>query len=190
MLPGCATDRPLRERTLDDGVISLPRAIAFSTAARNTCGPVSALPRFHLRRSMPATAATPLATDAPWVVLKFGGTSVATAERWRTILDLAAARRAAGMRVLVVVSALSGITDALKALCRCAPSEREDAWASVVARHRELAVQMQLADVARVEHWLASLRALVFPLPPGERVRLRPTGSAVNGISRTEGRAP
>ncbi len=139
---------------------------------------------------MPATAATPLATDAPWVVLKFGGTSVATAERWRTILDLAAARRAAGMRVLVVVSALSGITDALKALCRCAPSEREAAWASVVARHRELAVQMQLADVARVEHWLASLRALVFPLPPGERVRLRPTGSAVNGISRTEGRAP
>jgi diaminopimelate decarboxylase/aspartate kinase len=94
------------------------------------------------------------------------------------------------MRVLVVVSALSGITDALKALCRCAPSEREAAWASVVARHRELAVQMQLADVARVEHWLASLRALVFPLPPGERARLRPTGSAVNSISRTEGRAP
>ena len=139
---------------------------------------------------MPATAATPLATDAPWVVLKFGGTSVATAERWRTILDLAAARRAAGMRVLVVVSALSGITDALKALCRCAPSEREAAWASVVARHRELAVQMQLADIARVEHWLASLRALVFPLPPGEGARLRPTGSAVNSISRTEGRAP
>jgi len=139
---------------------------------------------------MPATAATPLATDAPWVVLKFGGTSVATAERWRTILDLAAARRAAGMRVLVVVSALSGITDALKALCRCAPSGREAACASVVARHRELAVQMQLADVARVEHWLASLRALVFPLPPGEGARLRPTGSAVNGISRTEGRAP
>jgi bifunctional diaminopimelate decarboxylase / aspartate kinase len=139
---------------------------------------------------MPATAATPLATDAPWVVLKFGGTSVATVERWRTILDLAAVRRAAGMRVLVVVSALSGITDALKALCRCAPSEREAAWASVVARHRELAVQMQLADVARVEHWLASLRALVFPLPPGERARLRPTGSAVNSISRTEGRAP
>jgi diaminopimelate decarboxylase/aspartate kinase len=114
---------------------------------------------------MPATAATPLATDAPWIVLKFGGTSVATAERWRTILDLAAARRAEGMRVLVVVSALAGVTDALKALCRCAPSEREAAWAGVVARHRELAVQMQLADVARVEHWLASLRAWVFPRP-------------------------
>ena len=110
---------------------------------------------------MTATAATPLAPDAPWVVLKFGGTSVATAARWRTILDLAAARRAEGMRVLVVVSALSGVTDALKALCTCAAAEREGAFAKLVARHRELAVQMQLADVARVEHWLASLQALV-----------------------------
>ncbi|HKZ10426.1 MAG TPA: diaminopimelate decarboxylase [Rhodanobacteraceae bacterium] len=109
---------------------------------------------------MTATAITPLASDAPWVVLKFGGTSVATAERWRTIQKLAAARRAEGMRVLVVVSALSGITDALKALCTCAPAEREAALAGVVARHRELVTQMQLADV-RVEHWLTSLQALV-----------------------------
>ncbi|HKU79658.1 MAG TPA: bifunctional aspartate kinase/diaminopimelate decarboxylase, partial [Rhodanobacteraceae bacterium] len=115
---------------------------------------------------MTATAATPLAPDAPWVVLKFGGTSVATAERWRTILDLAAARRAEGMRVLVVVSALSGVTDALKALCTCAPSEREAAWAGVVDRHRELAVQMQLADAARVEHWLASLGTLIAAAAP------------------------
>ena len=117
---------------------------------------------------MTATTATPLASDAPWVVLKFGGTSVATAERWRTIQKLAATRRAEGMRVLVVVSALSGITDALKALCTCAPAEREAALAGVVARHRELATQMRLADVARVEHWLASLQALFFPFPPGE----------------------
>lgn len=117
---------------------------------------------------MTATAATPLASDAPWVVLKFGGTSVATAERWRTIQKLAATRRAEGMRVLVVVSALSGVTDALKALCTCAPAEREAALAGVVARHRELATQMRLADVARVEHWLASLQALFFPFPPGE----------------------
>ena len=120
---------------------------------------------------MTATAATPLAPDAPWVVLKFGGTSVATAERWRTIMDLAAARRAEGMRVLVVVSALSGVTDALKALCTCALAEREGAFAKLVARHRELAVQMQLADVARVEHWLDSLQALMTysqdsPHPP------------------------
>ncbi|HET9835229.1 MAG TPA: hypothetical protein VFP88_02620 [Rhodanobacteraceae bacterium] len=70
---------------------------------------------------MTASAPAPLPPDAPWIVLKFGGTSVATPERWRTILELAAARRAEGARVLVVVSALSGVTDALKALCTCAP---------------------------------------------------------------------
>ena len=73
---------------------------------------------------MTDSATAPLAPDAPWVVLKFGGTSVATAERWRTILKLAAVRRAEGNRVLVVVSALSAITDSLKGLCACAESER------------------------------------------------------------------
>lgn len=116
--------------------------------------------------TMSATATPPLAPDAPWVVLKFGGTSVATAERWRTILDLAAARRAEGMRVLVVVSALSGVTDALKALCTCAPAEREAALASVIARHRELAGQMQLADIGRVERWLAALGASIAAAAP------------------------
>ena len=115
---------------------------------------------------MTASASTPLAQDAPWVVLKFGGTSVATAERWRTILRLAAARRADGMRVLVVVSALSGATDALKALCTCPPAQREDALAKLMARHRELAAQMQGADAAGMEHWLASLQALIAAAAP------------------------
>jgi diaminopimelate decarboxylase/aspartate kinase len=111
---------------------------------------------------------SPLAPDAPWVVLKFGGSSVATAERWQTIVRLAAARRAEGMRVLVVVSALAGVTDALKALCTCAVAAREGALAQLVARHRELAAQMQLEHADEMERWLASLRALVFALPAGE----------------------
>ncbi len=109
-----------------------------------------------------------LAPDAPWVVLKFGGTSVATVERWHTIRRLAAARREQGMRVLVVVSAVSGVTDALKALCTCASEAREGALASLVARHRELAAQMQLDRADEMERWLASLAALIFPLSPGE----------------------
>ena len=107
---------------------------------------------------MTASAVAPLPPDAPWVVLKFGGTSVATVERWRTILDLAAARRADGMRVVVVVSALAGVTDALKALCMCAPAEREDPLAALAARHRELAAQMPSLDARGMERWLASLR--------------------------------
>jgi len=119
---------------------------------------------------MTASASTPLAPDAPWVVLKFGGTSVATVERWRTILHLAATRRAEGMRVLVVVSALSGVTDALKALCTCAAAEREGALAELVARHRELAAQMQLRDAAGMERWLASLQALAAAAAPGQLI--------------------
>ncbi|MGN6790596.1 MAG: bifunctional aspartate kinase/diaminopimelate decarboxylase [Rhodanobacteraceae bacterium] len=115
---------------------------------------------------MTASAPTPLAPDAPWVVLKFGGTSVATVERWRTIQDLAESRRAEGMRVLVVVSALSGVTDALKALCTCAAAERDGALEKLVARHRELAAQMQLVDSAGMERWLASLQALVTAAAP------------------------
>ena len=117
---------------------------------------------------MTAPASAPLAPDAPWVVLKFGGTSVATVERWKTILKLAAARRAEGARVLAVVSALSGITDALKALCTCTAGQRATALAGIVERHRQLAAQMRLADLAGMEHWLASLQALVAAAAPGQ----------------------
>src|SRR6185437_11680754 len=114
----------------------MARAIAFCRAARNTWRPC---PRgrapFAIHPPMTASAAAPLASDAPWVVLKFGGTSVATADRWRTIQQLAAARRAEGARVVIVVSALAGVTDALKALCACTPSEREMAVAKLVERH-------------------------------------------------------
>ncbi|HVX04990.1 MAG TPA: bifunctional aspartate kinase/diaminopimelate decarboxylase [Rhodanobacteraceae bacterium] len=110
---------------------------------------------------MTASAAAPLAPDAPWVVLKFGGTSVATVDRWRTIRQLAAARRAEGARVVIVVSALAGVTDALKALCTCAPAEREPALAQLVERHRFLAGEMGLAETAELDCRLLSLQALM-----------------------------
>lgn len=116
------------------------------------------------------TSTATLAPDAPWVVLKFGGTSVATVERWRTIVALASARRAAGMRVLVVVSALSGITDALKALCACAAAKRDAALAGIAERHHELAAAMGLARVDEMERWLDSLRDLVHAAQPDRLV--------------------
>jgi diaminopimelate decarboxylase/aspartate kinase len=54
--------------------------------------------------------------DAPWVVLKFGGTSVSKRTRWDTIGRLAVRRRGEGARVLLVVSAVSGVTNALQAI--------------------------------------------------------------------------
>ncbi|MGH8191725.1 MAG: hypothetical protein ACREP2_09795, partial [Rhodanobacteraceae bacterium] len=145
---------------------------------------------------MTASSPAPLAADAPWVVLKFGGTSVATVERWRTILRLAVTRRDEGMRVLVVVSALSGVTDALKALCACAAGERSARMAELRERHRALASSMQLAQVEGMERWLGSLQSLLFPLPSGgggasapgegERQRLRDAGGITRRLSRRE----
>lgn len=88
----------------------------------------------------------PLAVDAPWIVMKFGGTSVATLPRWQNIRELVASRRAEGARVLVVVSALTGVTDALKQLCKESDrGRRGEAAKAIVQRHYELLEHMQLA---------------------------------------------
>jgi aspartokinase/homoserine dehydrogenase 1 len=50
--------------------------------------------------------------NSKWVVHKFGGTSVADAERYRAVAELVLAR-APGERAAVVVSAMSGVTNAL-----------------------------------------------------------------------------
>ena len=51
--------------------------------------------------------------SAAWVVLKFGGTSVSNLANWRNIAAIVNDRRASGLRVIVVHSAVSGITDRL-----------------------------------------------------------------------------
>ena len=56
-----------------------------------------------------------------WIVLKFGGTSVSSLANWRNIAKVAAERRAGGARVLIVHSAITGVTDHLeigRASCR------------------------------------------------------------------------
>ena len=87
----------------------------------------------------------------PWVVLKFGGTSVSTAERWETIASLAEARLAEGLRPLIVCSALSGISDRLEKLLALAiqahpQSSHAEALAAITARHRELGAALGLPE--------------------------------------------
>ena len=53
--------------------------------------------------------------ETPWVVLKFGGSSVATAKRWKKIAQIVH-ERAQHSRVLVVCSALTGVSDMLESL--------------------------------------------------------------------------
>lgn len=54
--------------------------------------------------------------ESPWVVLKFGGTSVSSAENWKTIAGLIRNRLAEGLRPVIVHSALFGVSNRLEAL--------------------------------------------------------------------------
>lgn len=53
---------------------------------------------------------------SPWVVLKFGGTSVSSVANWKTIATLVQARLEAGLRPVVVHSALQGVSNALEGI--------------------------------------------------------------------------
>ena len=59
-----------------------------------------------------------------WIVLKFGGTSVAGRQQWETIASIAQARQSEGFRVLLVCSAVAGVTDQLNALAYKPDSSR------------------------------------------------------------------
>jgi diaminopimelate decarboxylase/aspartate kinase len=105
---------------------------------------------------------SPTDAGADWIVLKFGGTSVARRERWDAIGALMNQRAAQeNARVLVVVSAISGVTNALQALV----DQRHDAQAlaaaieALAARHLAFAAECDLSpDV--LDARLGTLRAL------------------------------
>ncbi|MGC4117478.1 MAG: hypothetical protein QM765_23550 [Myxococcales bacterium] len=77
-------------------------------------------------------------SDARFVVLKFGGTSVATPERWRTILEQAKARKAEGFVPVVVCSAVTKMTDLLNRLVdEAAQGRHSGPLAQLRERHAE-----------------------------------------------------
>src|SRR5690606_25320332 len=111
--------------------------------------------------SMSAALPAQDAASGGWIVLKFGGTSVSRRHRWDTIGKLAKQRaEATGGRVLVVVSALSGVTNELTAIA----DGSEDSAARVAAleaRHRGFLAELELDADAVLGARLAALRGLL-----------------------------
>ncbi|MEX1056042.1 MAG: bifunctional aspartate kinase/diaminopimelate decarboxylase [Rhodothermales bacterium] len=104
-----------------------------------------------------------MANRPQWVVLKFGGTSVSSPERWSTIAGIVRARLSAGSRPVVVCSALSGISNALEQLVREAVSGSFEATLEQVkARHIELARDMHLDGEAILKDDFEELGRLVL----------------------------
>ena len=85
-------------------------------------------------------------TPAPFVVLKFGGTSVSSAANWRNIKGVLQARLAEGLTPLVVHSALSGVTDRLESLLTLGDRHAVAATLEAIAEsHAKLAKELGIS---------------------------------------------
>jgi bifunctional diaminopimelate decarboxylase / aspartate kinase len=100
-------------------------------------------------------------TTPRWVVLKFGGTSVASLACWKTIASIIRERQQEGLRPVVVCSAVAGITNELELMLRDAIAGNHEArLAAIAARHRALAKELGLAGDA-VDPLLEKLARLI-----------------------------
>ncbi len=96
---------------------------------------------------------------AKWIVHKFGGTSVADAGRYRAVVRLLEEHADGARPTAVVVSAMSGVTNALLELVERAAARDEtylDKLQQLKARHLETVAQLDIADAER-----SALRAVI-----------------------------
>ena len=152
--PGCAWPWQLRQRDL-----------AFATKRRGHAGWRLRLESaVHARRAGHLTIASmPSSSNASdrWIVLKFGGTSVSRRHRWDTIGRLAKRRAEENdARILVVVSALSGVTNELTAIADGAADSAQRV-ADLEQRHRDFVTELELDADQVLGERLAALRALL-----------------------------
>lgn len=110
-----------------------------------------------------------------WAVLKFGGSSVSTRARWDTIAGIVGGHRAAERRVLVVVSALSGVTDLLTRLLPAAlRGEHGGLLDTIVSRHSALLSDLDL-DPGLLDGEIDTLRRLATAVHLSGEASLRMT---------------
>jgi len=113
-------------------------------------------------------------SNPPWVVCKFGGTSVSSRARWDTIIEVVRAHREEDRHPFLVCSALQGVSDQLEMLLREA-EHGGDPWSTLDAirdRHRALARDLEVgADAAlsdgfeRLETLTTEVQSVDTPSP-------------------------
>ena len=106
-----------------------------------------------------------------WVVLKFGGTSVSRASNWHNIILVLRDRLAAGLRPVIVHSALSGVTDQLEALLPAAlAGEHAQVLLTIGKLHLDLAQALSISPGAQYETFLQELSQIAAALNHSGRV--------------------
>ena len=94
-----------------------------------------------------------------WRVLKFGGTSVSSLANWRNIAATVRQRSGDGSPILIVHSALSGVTDLLERAFTTAHLGAAAELLAVRERHLALALDLGLDEIPSFEAHFSSLRS-------------------------------
>ena len=124
------------------------------------------------------TALSASPSTSPWVVLKFGGTSVSSVANWKNIVLVLRDRLAEGLRPVVIHSALSGITDRLEQLLAQALSgDWQPVMDQIEQRHRDLARDLGVTPGPDLEEQFRRLRQIAAGIAlvgeVSERLRAR-----------------
>lgn len=124
------------------------------------------------------TTVSPTSGASPFVVLKFGGTSVSSVSNWKNIVGVLRDRLAEGLRPVVIHSALSGVTDLLEQLLTQAlEGEWEPLMNQIEQRHRDLARDLGVTPTPDLEDQFRRLRQIAAGIAlvgeVSERVRAR-----------------
>jgi len=120
-----------------------------------------------------------------WLVMKFGGTSVSSVDCWRTICDQAGRNMKSGKRVLIVVSALSGVTNLLTRLAEGVDdSEKDEICSELDAKHHELHAALELEPSAGFLRLWSGLQNLLeqagHAMEPAQRALLLAHGELLS----------
>jgi diaminopimelate decarboxylase/aspartate kinase len=126
-------------------------------------------------------------SDTEPVVLKFGGTSVATRDRWDRIAAIVRQRIREGTHPLLVCSAVSEVSDALEeVLHRTQTGDWRESLESVMERHRKLADELDVDLRACAGETLDELErllrgaSLVEEVSPNLRARVMSAGELIS----------
>jgi diaminopimelate decarboxylase/aspartate kinase len=110
----------------------------------------------------PCSGDTSLKGDHNWLVLKFGGTSVSSPERWMTIRDLLRERQAAGFRPVLVHSALATVSNRLEDILTAAKNGGHRAQLDeIMAVHTDLATSLGVDGSAVLQGFFTELEQLL-----------------------------
>ncbi|MBT8078547.1 MAG: bifunctional aspartate kinase/diaminopimelate decarboxylase [Gammaproteobacteria bacterium] len=108
------------------------------------------------------TGLDPSIASSNWVVMKFGGSSVATGDNWATIAGLIRNRIDDGLKPLVVHSAIAGVSNALESLLiECVSGDPAGCLQDIKSTHVALGRELGVDAEDLLEPWFSELDQLV-----------------------------